>query len=200
MVVKEDALVLLVWQTLVQRRSRKKGFIWALLSLTSGTRSRRSVRQLGPIASTVRKQTAMNTDAQLSFSFLFTLSLQPIEWCCSLLGYIFPPQLTYSRISLTDRPQSLPLFWFFMTSTWQSVLTIREVNTINRHQLPFKATVGPKVPWVLQYQSLRLTWEHSASLTHIFLWCPWFLFLREQWGWSGELHLLSFPCVLSAPH
>lgn len=93
----------------------------------SGRHRRRSIRQLGPMASTVRKQTTMNPDAQLScFSFLFSLSLQPIEWCCSHLGYIFPPQLTYSRISLTDRPQNLSLFWFFMMSTWQSVLPLEK--------------------------------------------------------------------------
>lgn len=58
-----------------------------------------------------------------SLSHLFGLGPQPTEQCYPYFGCAFPPQLTYSRISLnssTSMPISLSLWWFYVLSGWQS--------------------------------------------------------------------------------
>lgn len=47
----------------------------------------------------------MSADPQLQF-VLGGLRPQPVEWCCSHLGWVFPPQLPQSRKSLTNMPRA----------------------------------------------------------------------------------------------
>lgn len=53
------------------------------------------------MASTIRKQREMYPAVQFPFCFLVSLGLHLIHWCFPHSGWLFPPQLTWSRKSLT---------------------------------------------------------------------------------------------------
>jgi hypothetical protein len=91
---------------------RQEGLLWApslwVQSFTMGEgRNGRWQRceEAGYSASIVRKQTAMDVGAQLTFSFLISLRPQSTEWYCSHLGWAFSCELTQSRNSLVVCPK-----------------------------------------------------------------------------------------------